>query len=123
MLTVTPPCSAKVSTRSCRGRPRAVDPPRGRGKARFHLPIWRGFTYNHPCLCNNRKEVIQCLIVSTRGRRVRWPGSSPLSRFAPPDPPFLRSEAGTRFDNGRAAREGSPSLLTPVAFILRQDAT
>src|SRR5262249_60575737 len=109
----------KASKRSCKGSPWQG------GGAGWPVPlsICCSFNYKRPCLINSRKEVIQCLIVSTRGRRVRWPGSSPLSRFAPPDPPFLRSEAGTRFDNGRAAREGSPSLLTPVAFILRQDAT
>src|SRR5690606_1523578 len=32
---------------------------------------------------NERKEVIQCLIVIRRRRRPR-PGSSPLARFAPP---------------------------------------
>jgi len=35
--------------------------------------------------CNERKEVIQCLIVFRRGRRHPWAGSPPLPRCAPSD--------------------------------------
>jgi len=36
-------------------------------------------------IVNNRKEVIQCLIVYRRGRRQSGTGSSPLMRVAPRD--------------------------------------
>jgi len=37
------------------------------------------------CVANNRKEVIQCLIVYRRGRRHSWTGSSPQPRSTPRD--------------------------------------
>jgi len=36
-------------------------------------------------VANNRKEVIQCLIVYRRGRRHSWTGSSPQPRVLPGD--------------------------------------
>src|SRR5712692_5039607 len=73
--------TARPAARQARARPR-------RASTRPKAARANGLGNPAPCatlvpIVNNRKEVIQCLIVNRRGRRQR-PGSSP-SRSAPRD--------------------------------------
>ena len=73
-----------------------------RPRAGDAVPFLCRAPYNRIHPSNNRKEVIQCLIVIARGLRVVRPGCSPLVRSRRRDA-FRSGPRATAADNGRAA--------------------